>query len=140
MTTVDLWLRRGCSKCERAEALLAELPVEVRTRDLAETPPTRAELEAVLRALELRPSDLARRKEPLFVELGLAARSEAEVLDALVANPALVERPIALRLEGGRLRAALGRPPVRVLEVLAPTLDSLDALVRTIAGAGSTGR
>lgn len=140
MLTVTLWSRPGCSQSERAKELLEELGVVVAERSLDRSPPSREEIVAVLSALSLTPRALARRKEPRFLELGLATRSEAEVLDALVAWPELVERPIALRQDGARLRAALGRPPVRVLELVAPTMDAMGGLAATIAqarGAGS---
>ena len=55
-----------------------------------------------------------RTKEPLFKELGLGDASDSQLLDAMVENPILIERPFVETAKGVRL----GRPVERVLEVL----------------------
>jgi arsenate reductase len=76
-------------------------------------PPTRARLEAILRLLGLDdPRRLMRTGEPVYRELGLAeVTSRDALLDALVAHPILIERPIVIRDDA---RAVVGRPPERV--------------------------
>jgi arsenate reductase len=122
MLTITLWHHPGCSKSQRALELLRGLDLDVQLREYLESPPSRDELLAVLGALGLRPRDLARAREPLFGELGLESASDDAILEALLSHPSLLERPIALRTDAGKLRAALGRPPVRVLEVVAPSM------------------
>jgi len=69
----------------------------------------------LLRQLGMPAAELVRRGESVFRQL-YAGRSlsEDEWLDALVANPILIERPIVVRGD----RAVIGRPPEKVLELL----------------------
>ncbi|MBM4375909.1 MAG: arsenate reductase (glutaredoxin) [Deltaproteobacteria bacterium] len=133
MATVTLWHDPDCSKSRRALAHLEELGIDVTVRAYRKEPPTRDELLAVLAALGLPASGLARRNEALFDELGLGSASDATILDAMLAYPSLIERPIAVRFEHGKLRAALGRPPVRVLEVVAPSMEFAPHVADAIA-------
>jgi arsenate reductase len=104
----------ACSKSRSACTLAAEAGVEVEVISYLETPPTRAELEELLRKLGMRPSELLRRGEAVFQE-HYAGRdlSEAEALEALLAHPILMERPIAVRGD----RAVVARPPERISEL-----------------------
>jgi arsenate reductase len=60
------------------------------------------------------PRLMMRTGEAVYSELGLASANGAELLDAIVAHPVLLERPIFVH-DG---RAVIGRPPERVLELL----------------------
>ena len=83
-----------------------------------EAPPTREALAAVIQALGLTPRSFLRRKEDAFKTLGLAEASEDACLDAMVAHPVLIERPVLVAGD----RAALGRPDTSTLTAL---LDAL---------------
>ncbi len=104
-----------CSKSRAARALLEERGVRFAERRYLEEPLSRAEL-VELRARLGRPvSQWTRQNEDAYREAGLGpGTSEDALLDALAAHPVLLERPILVR---GR-RAALGRPPERLLELL----------------------
>ena len=80
------------------------------------TPPSRAELVAVLKKLGLAAEDIVRKGEDIY-KSDYKGRSlgEDEWLDALLAHPVLIERPIVVRGE----RAVVGRPPEKVLELFA---------------------
>lgn len=73
-------------------------------------------MSGLLQAMGLRPRDVLRTKGDLYAELGLAdpALSDAQLLDALLAHPVLVERPIVVSPRGTRLC----RPKERVLDLL----------------------
>ena len=95
----------------------------IRERDLApevveylKTPPTAAELDRILQLLGLEPRDLMRRKEMEYKANNLddPKLTRTELIAAMVANPKLIERPIVVTDD----RAALGRPPERVLDIL----------------------
>ena len=105
-----------CSKSRQTLALLEERGIGPRVVDYLKTPPSAAELKTILKKLGLRPRDLMRKGEPLYAELGLKDRDldDDALIALMVANPILIERPIVV--SGGK--AALGRPPEAVLEIL----------------------
>lgn len=114
---VTLYHNPRCSKSREALALLKARGVEPEIVEYLKTPPTAAELKRILKLLGLKPRELMRRKEAAYAENGLddPALGEDALIAAMVAHPILIERPIAL----GQGKAALGRPPEKVLEVLA---------------------
>ncbi|MEZ0281793.1 arsenate reductase family protein [Methyloceanibacter sp.] len=87
-----------------------------RVVDYLKTPPSAAELKTILKILGLKPRDLMRKGEPRYAELGLKDRDldDDALIALMVANPILIERPIVV----SRGKAALGRPPESVLEIL----------------------
>ena len=105
-----------CSKSRQTLALLEERSISPRVVDYLKTPPSAAELKAILKKLGLRPRDLMRKGEPIYAELGLKDRDldDDALIALMVANPILIERPIVV--SGGK--AALGRPPESVLKIL----------------------
>jgi arsenate reductase len=79
------------------------------------TPPTREELADIVARLGMPAADLVRRGEEIYkTRYAGKTLTEEQWLDALAANPILIERPIVMRGN----RAVVGRPPERVLEVL----------------------
>ncbi len=110
-----------CSKSREAKALLEQRGLRPRVIEYLVTPPSAAELAAILEKLGMEPRQLLRTKEPAYVEAGLAdpGLTRAQIIEAMVAHPILIERPILVN----GARAALGRPPERVLEILAPHDD-----------------
>ena len=114
-----VWFNPSCSKCRGARDLLAERGVDATYHDYLREAPSREELERVLALLGFADGDprrMMRTGEPVYRELGLADPSTTrdQLLDAMVANPILIERPIVIRGE----RAVIGRPPERLLELL----------------------
>lgn len=113
---IDFWHNPRCSKSRRALALLQEKGAEVTIRLYLEDGPSEDEIATVRRALgQPQVIDMMRSGEKLFKELGLSTSDDNTVLiTAMVDNPILIERPIAIR--GGQ--AVIGRPPERVLELI----------------------
>jgi arsenate reductase len=114
--TVTIYHNPRCSKSRQTLALLEERGISPRVVDYLKTPPSAAELKAILKKLGLRPRDLMRKGEPRYAELGLKERDldDDALIALMVANPILIERPIVV--SGGK--AAIGRPPESVLEIL----------------------
>ena len=103
-----------CSKCRSARALLEERGRQATYVHYLEDAPTRVELERLMRQLGIgSPRDMMRTGEAIYAELGLADADDARLLDAIVAHPILLERPIVVRGE----RAVIARPPERLLEL-----------------------
>lgn len=106
-----------CSKSRETLKLLQDRQVEVPVIEYLQQPPTPAELREVCRLLGVKPLQLVRTKEALFAELGLSpdnGYSDAQWIEVLAAHPKLLERPIVIY----KGKAAVGRPPERVLDLL----------------------
>ncbi len=105
-----------CSKSRATLQLLRDRGIEPDIQLYLETPPSAGELRTILALLGLEPRGLMRKKEAEYRELGLAdeSLSEDELVAAMVANPRLIERPIVL----ANGKAAIGRPPESVLDIL----------------------
>jgi len=105
-----------CSTSRRTLALLQERGVEPTVIEYLQTPPSREELARLVREMGITPRALLRAKEARYAELGLddPKWSDGELLDHMVANPILIERPIVVTAKGVRLC----RPMERVLEIL----------------------
>jgi arsenate reductase len=114
--SVTIWHNPRCSKSRGALALLTEHGVDPDVVRYLDEAPTREQLVDVLRRLGTDdPRSIIRTGEAQYRELGLAGADREALLDALVANPILIERPIVLVGD----RAVVARPPERVLELLA---------------------
>lgn len=116
MGSTTIYHNPRCSKSRATLALLHEHGVEPTVVQYLTNPPDAAELDRLLRLLGLEPRDLMRRQEPEYADLGLDAAqlTREQLIAAMVAHPKLIERPIVVH-DG---RAALGRPPERVLDLL----------------------
>jgi len=116
MSKITIWHNPRCSKSRNAVALLEEKGVEAEVVKYLDTPPSRAELIAVLEMLGLSAKGLMRNKEDIYKELGINDIHDEDVLISLMlANPKLIERPIVIK-EG---KAAIGRPIENIMELLA---------------------
>ena len=114
--TVTIYHNPRCSKSRQTLALLQEKGVEPTIVEYLNTPPDAATLRGLLKKLGLAPRDLMRRKEAAYKDNGLAdpALDDDALIAAMVANPILIERPIVVN----GAKAALGRPPEQVLDIL----------------------
>ncbi|BDB59293.1 arsenate reductase (glutaredoxin) [Rhodococcus sp. RDE2] len=113
-TTATIYHNPRCSTSRNTLALLKENGLEPTVIKYLETPPSRDELRSLLDAAGLTPSQAIRKKESLYKELNLAEASEDELLDAMVANPILIERPLVVTDKG----TVLARPVDKVREIL----------------------
>jgi arsenate reductase (glutaredoxin) len=112
-TTV--WFNPSCSKCRGARDLLSEQGVDASYVEYLHDTPSRAELERVMGLLGIDdPRQMMRTGETAYAERGLAEASRDELLDAMVAEPILIERPIVIRGD----RAVIARPPERLMDLL----------------------
>ncbi|TDC49393.1 arsenate reductase family protein [Actinomadura sp. KC345] len=98
MSDTEIWHNPRCSKSRAAKAALDEAGVEYTERRYLDQPPTAEEFDAVLTRIGAEPWDVARLNEPVAKELGLKdlERDRARWIEVMVANPALIQRPIVL--------------------------------------------
>ena len=96
-------------------ALVSERGYATELIEYLVTPPGKEELRSLLQKLGMKPVELVRKGEEVF-KLHYAGRtlSDEEWLDALVAHPVLIERPIVVRGN----KALVARPPEKVLVLL----------------------
>jgi arsenate reductase len=116
MTDLTLYHNPRCSKSRSALELLEArglAPTIVRYLD---TPPDAAQLQDLLRKLGIGARQLLRTGEDDYKTLNLAdsSLSDEQLIAAMVAHPKLIERPILIAGD----RAAIGRPPENILEIL----------------------
>jgi len=114
--TIRIFHNPRCSKSRATLALLQEQGVEPEIRLYLDSPPNADELHSILKKLGKTPRELMRKGEAEFREQNLnnKALTDDELILAMVSTPKLIERPIVLA-EG---RAAIGRPPESVLDIL----------------------
>jgi arsenate reductase len=105
-----------CSKSRASLALLEERGLDIHLVEYLKTPPSAEEIRHLLEMLDLPAAAIVRTGEAAFKESGLSADSPADDLIALMASaPIVMERPIVV-IDGA---ARIGRPPERVLELIA---------------------
>lgn len=112
---ITLWHNPRCSKSRQALALLEEAGAEVELRLYLKDAPDLAEVKALKDALDLPLIKMMRTGEKVFKEAGIDKDvSDEALLSLIVANPILIERPVAVRDS----KAVIGRPPEDVLDLL----------------------
>ena len=114
--SVKIYHNPRCSKSRQTLQLLRDKGIEPEITEYLKTPPDRAALEEVLQMLELEPRDLMRKKEAEYKEAGLddPGLTRDQLIQAMLDHPKLIERPIVIK-DG---KAAIGRPPETVLDIL----------------------
>ena len=105
-----------CSKSRQTLKLLEEQGENPTIIEYLKNPPTADKLKEILSLLGISPRDLIRKKENQYKDLGLANSelTNKDLIDCMVKNPILIERPIVI-VNG---KASLGRPPEQVLNIL----------------------
>ena len=105
-----------CGTSRKTLEILRASGADVRIREYLKDPPTREELVRLYRRAGISPREGLRAKEPLAAELGLTRTdaSDDALLDAMVAHPILINRPLVETDKGVRLC----RPQDVVREIL----------------------
>ncbi len=116
MSEVKIYHNPRCSKSRATLELLRQNGVDPEVVEYLKDPPSAEELVSLLEMLRMEPRELARQKEADYAAAGLddASLSRDEVIAKMVENPIVIERPIVVRGN----RAAIGRPPEKVLDIL----------------------
>ncbi|MEK1941088.1 MAG: arsenate reductase (glutaredoxin) [Pseudomonas sp.] len=116
MTDLTLYHNPRCSKSRSALELLEARGLQPTVVRYLETPPSAADITALLSKLQLSARELLRTGEDDYKNLNLAdaSLSDEHIIAAMASHPKLIERPILI--VGNK--AVIGRPPERVLELL----------------------
>ncbi|OJT98433.1 MAG: arsenate reductase (glutaredoxin) [Rhizobium sp. 63-7] len=115
--TVRIYHNPDCGTSRNTLAMIRQSGEEPEIVEYLVSPPSREELVALLIALDMSPRELLREKGTPYAQLGLGnpGLTDGALLDAMMAHPILINRPIVVTERGVRLC----RPSERVLEILA---------------------
>ncbi len=112
--SVTIYHNPRCSKSRATLELLRERGIKPVVIEYLKTPPTAAELHRLLGQLGLRAKDLIRTNEEEYEAIKDLDLDEGGLIAAMAKHPKLIQRPIVV----ANNRAAIGRPPENVLEIL----------------------
>ncbi len=113
---IKIFFNPSCTKCRLTLDILEEKEVDVTVVEYLTSPPDSDEINEILTLLKLGPRDLMRTFEAPYKENNLdnPDLSREQLIQAMIDNPILIERPIIINGN----KATIGRPPERVLDIL----------------------
>ena len=113
---IVIYQKPTCTTCRQVHAALKESGVDFDAVNYYVEPIPRPKLTELIRKMGITPRELLRTKEPIYKTLRIGERdlSDDEIVDLMVANPDLIQRPI---VENGP-RAILARPADRLKDIL----------------------
>ena len=114
--TTKIYHNPRCSKSRQTLALLHENELDVEIIEYLKTPPNAKQLTEIIDMLGIKPRDLLRKGEKEYKEAGLnnMELTDKQIIDAMLAHPKLIERPIVIKDD----QARIGRPPELILEIV----------------------
>ena len=114
--SITIYHNPKCSKSKQTLELLVKQGIKPVINEYLEIPPTAEKIKEFLKKLGYAPRDLMRKKETTYTlhNLDDPSLSTDALIEFMVKHPILIERPIVLANE----KAAIGRPPEQVLEIL----------------------
>ena len=114
--TTKIFHNPRCSKSRQTLQILTDRDEQLEVVEYLKTPPGKSELTEIIQLLGITPRELLRKGEAEYKEAGLnnMELSDEQIIDAMVAYPKLIERPIVIKNN----QARLGRPPEQVVEIL----------------------
>ena len=112
-----IWHNPKCGTSRKTLAAIRDAGIEPHVIEYLKTPPSRAMLESLIARAGLSPRDVLRAKGGLYEELGLASPdlTDAQLIDAMMAHPSLIERPLVVSPLGVKLCR-----PVEKVQALIP--------------------
>ena len=115
MQKLELWHNISCSKSNSAKDFLDKNSYEISVRDYLANPPSKVEIEDLLKKLNISIFDLVRTGENVYKDLKLEnIKEEDKLIDEVLLNPILIQRPILV----GENKAFIVRPPARLEDII----------------------
>ncbi|KAF1710632.1 arsenate reductase (glutaredoxin) [Pseudoxanthomonas kalamensis DSM 18571] len=114
MADVTIYHNPRCGTSRNTLAMIRNAGIEPSVIEYLQDPPDRATLLALIERMQVPVREVMRQKESLYAELGLAEADDAALVEAMLAHPVLINRPIVVTALGARLC----RPPEAVLDIL----------------------
>jgi len=114
--SVTIYHNPACGTSRNVLQMIRDSGAEPRVIEYLKTPPDRAGLQALLKKMGARPRDILRRRGTPYDELDLGnpALGDDKIIDAILAHPILIKRPIVVTAKG----AKICRPAETVNELL----------------------
>ncbi len=114
--TVMIYHNSACGTSRSVLKLIREAGTEPAIIDYMTAPPSHEEMLAILLALDMAPRQLLRTKEHAYLSLNLddENKTDRQIIDAMLAHPELMQRPIVVTERGVKLC----RPTTTVLDLL----------------------
>jgi arsenate reductase len=119
---ITIYHNPDCGTSRNTLKLIRHFGIDPTVIEYVKTPPSRGELVAILAKAGLSPRDVVRKKGTPYAELGLEDAGDDALLDAMIAHPILINRPLVVSDDG----AVLSRPSDVVLDLL-PAMTANDA-------------
>lgn len=115
MEKITVYEKPTCTTCRSVSKILVEMGVNFEKVNYYIDPFTKEQLKDLLKKMNMKPEELLRKNEVAYKELGMSNKSysDEEILDLMVDNPDLVQRPI---VQKGK-KAILARPPEKIREL-----------------------
>ena len=113
MKKITIYEKPTCTTCRKVNKLLVEKGIDYNKVNYYIEPFTEQKLKSLLKKMNMKPSELLRKREKAAKMIDLKKESEEKILKLMVSNPDLVERPI---IEMGN-KAVLARPPEKLNEL-----------------------
>jgi arsenate reductase (glutaredoxin) len=110
MNKIIVYEKPTCTTCRKVIKILTEKGIPFDEVNYYIEPFTREQLESLLKKMNMKPSELLRKNEKAYKELFTSDLSEGEILDLMLLNSDLIQRPI---VEKGN-KAILARPPEKL--------------------------
>ncbi|MBD9480100.1 arsenate reductase (glutaredoxin) [Pseudoxanthomonas sp. PXM02] len=114
MDDVTIYHNPACGTSRNTLGLIRNAGIEPRVIEYLKTPPDRATLLSLITAMQVPVRDVVRTKEPLYADLGLAEADDHALVEAMLAHPVLINRPMVVTTLGTKLC----RPSEVVLDIL----------------------
>ena len=116
MSKVTIYHNPRCSKCRQTLELLQQKGVDTEVVEYLNNPPDAEQLDTILTLLKLEPRELIRSNEAEYKAQGMdnPDLTREQLITLMVRYPKVIQRPIVIK--GGK--AAIGRPPETVLDIL----------------------
>lgn len=112
---ITIYHNPRCTKSREGLCEIELLNQPFETRKYLDTPFTKEELENVIRKLNIKPIELVRTKESIWIENYKGkVLTDGQIIDALLENPKLIERPIVVNGN----KAVIARPKEKIKEIL----------------------
>lgn len=113
MQKITVYEKPTCTTCRKVAKILTEQGVDFEKVNYYIQPFTQEKLESLLKKMKMKPSELLRRNEKAYKELDIENYDEGEILELMLLNSDLIQRPI---VEKGN-KAILARPPEKIKEL-----------------------